>query len=597
MLQGWIRSRRAWALAGLTGSALLLAAASRTLAEDKLSDAAPPALAAPPAAAPAPATPAAPAPIASPTTLPATVDGSLTTSPIPGAPAAAPGADCDPCKKDAPKPEEPKSIWAKVPPIPIFQRPGWFPIGPTGPGYYSLEDQCEGKCSKDRPKMPWGLLSPQFIPAFDWDFRYLDDPKNTLHDFWDPIKRIHCGDNWLLSYGGEVRLRQANENDSQLTGRNDNYLLQRTRFYQDLWYRDRFRVFMEYIYSTVTWQDLPPAPTDRNYSDFLDLFAEVKLVEIGDTPLYVRGGRQELAYGSQRLVSNLDWANTLRTFDGVKAYWHSPKLYADFFWARPVVPPNPTRFDSSDQFRNFSGAWFTYQKSASEAIDFYYLDLDSNIDVLNAGRGIHVPKYNVSTFGSRYVGDYDKRLLWDFEGMYQFGPYGDRSTNAGAFTTGLGYCLKDSAWQPTLWVNYDWASGSPDPLHGTHETFNQLFPFGHYYFGWIDVVGRQNITDISEWLYLYPTKWITTWVACHHFQLENAHDALYNAAGVPIRWDPSGRAGTNVGTEIDWVTNFHLTRHQNILVGYGKLYSGSFIKQTGSPRSPEYAWIQYSYRF
>jgi hypothetical protein len=66
---------------------------------------------------------------------------------------------------------------------------------------------------------------------------------------------------------------------------------------------------------------------------------------------------------------------------------------------------------------------------------------------------------------------------------------------------------------------------------------------------------------------------------------------------VTIRIDPSGRAGTNVGDEIDLVTNFHLTTHQDLFVNYSHLWSGDFIRQTGSPRSPDYLYLQYCYHF
>ena len=178
------------------------------------------------------------------------------------------------------------------------------------------------------------------------------------------------------------------------------------------------------------------------------------------------------------------------------------------------------------------------------------------------------------------------------------GPYSNQKTRAGSFTTGLGYCFKNVPTAPQAWIYCDYATGDRDPGgHGTHGTFNQLFAFGHYYFGYIDVVGRQNISDLNGQLAFYPTKWVTVLVQYHMFRLAQARDALYNAAGIAIRRDPTGRAGTDVGDEIDFVTNFHLTRHQDIYVNYSHLYAGDFIKQTGSGRSPDYLYLQYAYRW
>ena len=60
-------------------------------------------------------------------------------------------------------------------------------------------------------------------------------------------------------------------------------------------------------------QDLPSLPIDQTGFDFLNLFMDFKLADVLGKAAYLRVGRQELLFGSQRLVSNLDWANTRRT--------------------------------------------------------------------------------------------------------------------------------------------------------------------------------------------------------------------------------------------------------------------------------------------
>ena len=151
---------------------------------------------------------------------------------------------------------------------------------------------------------------------------------------------------------------------------------------------------------------------------------------------------------------------------------------------------------------------------------------------------------------------------------------------------------------PEIWGYYDYASGDNNPGAGdSRGTFQQLFPFGHYYFGAIDSVGRQNIEDFNIQLSAYPAKWVTTVVQFHTFRLAEEKDALYGASGKVLRQDVTGKAGTDVGQEIDFYTNFHLTTHQDVWVGYSKLFAGDFIKRTGSPDSPELFYLQYSYKY
>jgi hypothetical protein len=547
----------------------------------------------PPPAAPAPVVVTEPAaPAAKPEPSPAPAGEVLM---LPEAATTTPAPDKDGGKGQDP----PKSCWLNVPPIMPLPRTGWFFIWPSGPGYYSLKDCCQDNYREEAPKTPWPPFGPDgTFCFFNADFRYLDDPKNTEHDCFDPIKRIHLGDNWLLSLGGEERLRYMHEVDgyARFTGVNQDYTLDRTRLYADLWYKDIFRVYAEYIDAQITGENLVPLAIDRNHSDMLDLFGELKLFELNGHPAYLRVGRQELLYGSQRLISPLDWANTRRTFQGAKVYWHGDKFDLDVFWVQPIIV-DVNHFDSPDSAQEFFGTWTTYRPNKSSNIDLYYLYLQ-NTRVDAPGQFVGLPGYRVSTFGARYVGDYQKHLLWDFEGMYQVGDNFIQNISADAWTTGLGWNFANVPMTPQIWVYNDFASGNHNPGVGAQDgTFNQLFPFGHFYFGFLDFVGRQNIDDLNAQLAFFPTKWITTGIQYHVFRLDAAKDALYNASGTIIRRDPTGRAGTDVGDEIDVFTNFHLSVHQDIFLGWSKLYAGQFIRSTGLPVSPELFYVQWSFKF
>ncbi|MFO1023230.1 MAG: alginate export family protein, partial [Planctomycetales bacterium] len=169
---------------------------------------------------------------------------------------------------------------------------------------------------------------------------------------------------------------------------------------------------------------------------------------------------------------------------------------------------------------------------------------------------------------------------------------------AGAGSAGVGYLWGDACWKPQLWFTYDYASGDANPGQGnSFNTFQQMFPFGHYYFGYLDIVGRQNIHDFHTQFVMYPTPWITFLSQFHHFQLDSARSPLFGAAGAPIRQDPTGAAGKDVGNEIDFLVNFHLGAHQDVLVGYSKLFAGGFIEKTGNPGSPELFYLQHQYRW
>jgi hypothetical protein len=513
------------------------------------------------------------------------------------------GAACPDGKPKEDKPKEPPPFWTKVPDLAPLPRTGnffFFPA-PEGPGYYSLLDVVTGNYREKPPKNPWPPVSPDFFPFYVADFRYLDDPKNTQHDcIFDCTKRIHWPNcDWMFSVGGEERIRYMNEVNSRLTGKFDDYTLERTRVYGDLWYKDLLRVYVEFLDARSNGQDLAPQPIDVDHADLLNAFIDLKLGEIDNHPVYARGGRQELYYGSQRLVSPLDWANTRRTFEGFKIFWHSDKLDVDGWWTRPVTV-FPGRFDAGDENRQFAGFWSTYRPNKSQAVDLYYLYLDNLNHVVAKpgpnGRG----GQDVNTFGARYVGDYEKKLLWDFEGMWQFGDRTTFSISAGAATAGIGWHFADVPMNPSFWIYNDFASGSDNGVN-QGGTFNTLFPFNHFYLGFIDLVGRQNIEDPNLQLYFFPTNWITCNLQGHFFYLDSGKDALYNKAGVVERSAPKGNAGKHVGDEVDWLTNFHLGNHSDILVGYSILFSGEFIRKTApnpaAAGNSQLIYVQYSFKW
>ena len=81
------------------------------------------------------------------------------------------------------------------------------------------------------------------------------------------------------------------------------------------------------------------------------------------------------------------------------------------------------------------------------------------------------------------------------------------------------------------------------------------------------------------------------------FRLDSATDALYGVGGNVERRDPTGKAGTDVGNELDLLVSFHLDAHSDLLFGYSKLWAGEFIKRTGPGGSPECFYAQYSFRW
>jgi hypothetical protein len=503
--------------------------------------------------------------------------------------------------------EGPKTFWETVPPVTPYPRPGNFYVAPSGPGYYTLLDLLRDRELQDRPHDPYLQWGQNPNPFFNVDFRYLDNPNNTETDFLDPLKRIHLGDDWLLSLGGEIRNRYAqidnallfNKNKVQ-AGNDDRYDLFRARLYEDLWYRDIFRLYGEFISADSSAQSVPRSNSDVDKADILNLFAEIKLFDIDEHGLYLRGGRQELLFGSQRLISPSDWSNDLRTFQGVRATWHNEDVEFDLFWTQPVIV-NSGQFDSVDDKQQFFGNWWKYRLTKDTSIDLYYLNLDNNNHGVATGQYKATGGYDVNTIGIRFVGQQD-RFLWDFEDAFQFGEWVNQQICSGMSVTGIGWWFKSLPAEPTVWLYYDYASGDPHPGVGdVHRTFDPLFPFGHQYFDSLDAIGRENINDAHIDTAFFPVPWMRLTFAYHNLTLESAKDALYNTTGSVVRSDPTGKSGTDVGNGISASAQFHIDNHEVLNVSYGHLFAGSFLDKTAidanGKKDLDAIWVQYTFKW
>ena len=55
-----------------------------------------------------------------------------------------------------------------------------------------------------------------------------------------------------------------------------------------------------------------------------------------------------------------------------------------------------------------------------------------------------------------------------------------------------------------------------------------------------------------------------------------------------------------MGQEGDWIVNFHLSPHSDLLTGYSKLWGGGFLERTANrtrSADSDLCYVQYSFRW
>lgn len=427
---------------------------------------------------------------------------------------------------------------------------------------------------------------------YENDFSYLNDPGYDGRCLGDCLKQRpvgQCDRFGTMDVGGQLRLRFHHElgmgqqpGATRFQDTENDFTLTRLRLYHNWEANDWLRVYTEGIFADAGANDeYVPRGIDRNFGDFLNLFADVRLTD-GAT---LRVGRQELLYGVQRTVSPLDWANTRRTFEGVRLLTQHGDWSVDGFYTN-FVPVVPNRLDEADYDVRFYGMYGVYSGMENAMVDFYYLgyDDDRNLAPVTSDFSLH-------TVGLRINGSHGD-WLYEVEGAPQFGRQSGLGQDqmAGFCTCGVGRKL-DMPWSPTLWFYYDYASG--DALGGDFNRYNQLFPLAHKYLGFIDATQRANIESPNLLLTMSPHERVSVLLWYYHLMANQDTDIVPSIGGTPDQ----STASKDWGDELDLIVVYKFSPRSNILFGYSHFWAGNKITPPGGATDADFFYSQWELDF
>ena len=118
-------------------------------------------------------------------------------------------------------------------------------------------------------------------PFYLNDFSYLNNPAYQGANLGEGLKQLQVGDQGKLDIGGQHRLRYHGEHNMRgagLTGRDDNFLLDRTRIYGDYKINKRARVFAEFLDAGSSFENFAPRQIEVQHFDSQHLFADLFLI-------------------------------------------------------------------------------------------------------------------------------------------------------------------------------------------------------------------------------------------------------------------------------------------------------------------------------
>ncbi len=309
---------------------------------------------------------------------------------------------------------------------------------------------------------------------------------------------------------------------------------------------------------------------------------------------FFRVGRQDLKVGpevtypeldwkylkaarlGERLIGSVGWSHEERAADGITLGWDLGDYQLFGFAAQPTSGV----FEVENAYRSLHGIVYEGATLAAKRgtwlpnteVTGFGIAYQDTRDLDDAG----IPHgLSLFTFGASGLGVYPlgpgkvDLLLW---GALQYGSYGLLNHSAWALLAEAGYQLPDCFLKPWLRFGVNIGSGDGDPTDSEHETFFNMLPTNHLYYGFADQLALQNLINPFVQLRLAPHPMVALNLFAHWFRLQSNDDSRYAGTGA-FNTDTFGfpaapsRGFTHVGREYDVVATF--TPHRTLTIEGG----------------------------
>lgn len=398
----------------------------------------------------------------------------------------------------------------------------------------------------------------------------------------------------------------------------NDFLLLRTRFHLGYSPVDWLTVFGEGQNSSSSADKRNPNPQSDGPVDLHQGY--LLLGGTKDLPISLKVGRQELSYGDERLIGAFDWDNIGRVFDGAKLRYEQSSFWVDAFVSRVVVP-NDNEFDQPNWDDWFSGVYASTRALVPKTeLQLYFLADNASANspkrVTTAAKG-NSPR-DIYTIGTRFQTLPGQLHAWDLNGEFagQFGDFeyapgtpgvinGQRLSQL-AYATHVegGYTFDVQDLKPRFALGFDYASGDGDPKDQDHNTFVNLYPTNHKFYGAMDFLSWQNLLDPYLKASIVPVKGLSVALTYNVFWLANTGDFFYQVNQAPRTTGGYGihpQNGNFAGQEIDLIATYQPTTFLQVQGGFGHYFTGDYMNQTfqtlGGAHDANWVYVQAQLNF
>jgi hypothetical protein len=314
----------------------------------------------------------------------------------------------------------------------------------------------------------------------------------------------------------------------------------------------------------------------------------------GGVPIEIFAGRQELKFGSERIIGISDWTNNSRSWDGFDARI-GDKNRIDLF-STSVVAVHPTSLDKHGAGLTFHGAYGSITTWIPKVhLSPYVLVHTARGVTSNQGtKGNEVE----TTFGTEIEGSLPAHFDYEANASLQRGSYSNNSIRAGQNFDKLSYTLAKVPWTPRLGGEFDYATGNNQANANVIATYDQSYPSNHNAFGLVDLFGYENIRQERINLDLSPNKNLTMLFQGGFLNLAQKNDSVYSGSGsVTLKPPTGGFATTGLGQEFDASAKYVYHDYLVANFGVGHLFPGEVLVSNKHGAAETIGYFSLTYRF
>ena len=319
--------------------------------------------------------------------------------------------------------------------------------------------------------------------------------------------------------------------------------------------------------------------------------AYVGVSNLFSSGLTLKLGRQEMAYGNERLISTSNWGNTARSFDAAKVSYEDDTYGLSLFTSKLVGSQTVTAAE------NFHGLYATLRNLKPVMADLVYL-LDDNTTELTKGPDNGASKLSRATAGIRLYG---KTAPWDFdvEFFHQYGRIALTETDARTpikadlFSVNAGMTL-DADLKLRAGVVYTFLTGDNDGKDDSYRTFNVLFGSGHTYYGYMDlfpkILGDYGLHDAILSVSATPYGPLSLALDLHQFRLDRAATFKDPTTGRPVE-------AKALGQEIDVTANYKYSSLLTFTLGLSAFVPDEAMRYSRGPATSYWGYLATTVNF